>query len=83
MKRVLFERKINCNFGNHLNRDRNSVINVLIVFFLEAGNENHDFLLLNPSVNGEPQRRTYLDGLHRHTAPFVLEAAVDSMETPQ
>ena len=36
------------------NRDLNSAINIMVVFLLEAGNGvGHDFLLLNPSVNGE------------------------------
>jgi putative transposase len=66
----LSERTIQCDCGIVIDRDKNS--SILIMF---------RFLSQQPLVNGELRRR-FLDGLHRHTAPRVVEAAVDPMEAP-
>jgi putative transposase len=54
VKRKLSERIIECNCGNRIDRDLNSAINIMIVFLLKTENDvGRDFLLPNPSVNGE------------------------------
>ncbi|MFX0100707.1 MAG: RNA-guided endonuclease InsQ/TnpB family protein [Candidatus Hodarchaeota archaeon] len=67
MKRALSERIIDCNCGNRMDRDLNSAINIMIVFLLKAGNGDHDFLLPNPSVNGE----SFLDRFPEATERFA------------
>ena len=66
-KRALSDRIIDCNCGNRMNRDLNSAINIMIVFLLKAGNGDYDFLLPNPSVNGE----SFLDRFPKATERFA------------
>ncbi|MFX0103787.1 MAG: RNA-guided endonuclease InsQ/TnpB family protein, partial [Candidatus Hodarchaeota archaeon] len=67
IKRALSERIIDCNCGNRMDRDLNSAINIMIVFLLKAENVDHDFLLPNPSVNGE----SFLDRFPEATERFA------------
>src|SRR5271157_2862467 len=69
-KRKLSERTIKCDCGIIIDRDKNSAINIML-----------RFLSQKPLMNRELARK-FLDGLHRHTAPRVVEAAVDPMEAP-
>jgi putative transposase len=66
-KRALSDRIIDCNCGNRMNRDLNSAINIMIVFLLKAENGDYDFLLPNPSVNGE----SFLDRFPKATERFA------------
>jgi putative transposase len=67
MKRGLSERIIDCNCGNRMDRDLNSAINIMIVFLLKAEHGDYDFLLPNPSVNGE----SFLDRFPKATERFA------------
>lgn len=66
--RTLSDRTIQCDCGIVIDRDKNSAINIML-----------RFLSQEPLVNGELSG-IFLDNLHRNTAPFVVEAMVDSME---
>jgi putative transposase len=65
----LSERTIHCDCGTVIDRDKNSAANIML-----------RFLSQEPLVDGESSKQHFLDGLHRHTAPVVVEAPVDSME---
>lgn len=67
--RKLSERFIICDCGNHLDRDMNSAVNIML-----------RFLSHKPPVNGEPLQ-VFLNGLHRNTALPKIQWAVDSMRT--
>jgi putative transposase len=70
-KRKLSDRVITCDCENNIGRDHNSAVNIMLLF-----------LSHQPPVNGESPKKNFLDGLHRQTAPRVIEAVVDSMEAP-
>ena len=69
--RRLADRVICCDCGIVIGRDHNSAVNIML-----------RFLLHQPPVNGEPLKQKFLDGLHRYTAPWVVDPVVDSMEAP-
>jgi len=73
-KRSLSERIIQCDCGNHLDRDLNSAINIMIKFL--ENKHNYVFLLHQPSVNEESflQKKDLL----RYTAPSVVKVMADS-----
>jgi putative transposase len=72
MKRALSERTIDCNCGNRMDRDLNAAVNIMIVFLLEAENGDHDFLLPNPSVNGESFLARFPEATERFTTIYKL-----------
>ena len=74
-KRALYERTIICDCGNHIDRDFNSAINIM-VHFLDT-KSNYDFLSHQSSVNEESFLNRWR-GFLRQTDQPVLEAVVHS-----
>ncbi len=73
-KRSLGERTIQCDCGNHLDRDFNSAINIMVNFL--QNKHKYDFLSHQPSLNEVffLQKKDLL----RYTAPSVVKVMVDS-----
>lgn len=73
-KRNLSERIIQCDCGNYLDRDLNSVINIMIKFLKHK--HCYVFLSHQPSLNEESflQKKDLL----RYTAPSVVKVMADS-----
>ena len=67
--RKLSDRIIICDCGIVIDRDKNSAVNIMLRFLSQES-----------LVNGESLAEQFLSDLHRHTAPIVVEASVDSME---
>lgn len=74
-KRPIFERSVNCDCGNHIDRDLNSAINIMTRFL--ASKHKYDFLSHKPSVD-EESFLTQWNGFLRHTDRPVLEAVAYS-----
>ncbi|MFW9988093.1 MAG: RNA-guided endonuclease InsQ/TnpB family protein [Candidatus Odinarchaeota archaeon] len=70
-KRLIFERSITCDCGNHIDRDLNSAINIMTRFLILK--HNYDFLSHKSSVNEESFLIQW-NGLLRYTDQPVLEA---------
>lgn len=74
-KRPLYERIINCECGNQMDRDLNSAINIMVKFLIMKQAHSWDFLLHEPSVNEELFQQDW-NGFLRHTAhPMILVGA--------
>ena len=74
-KRAIFERIINCDCGNHIDRDLNSAINIMTRFLLVK--RECDFLSHESSVDEESFLSRW-NGFLRHTDQSVIEAIVHS-----
>ncbi len=74
-QRPIFERHINCDCGNHIDRDLNSAINIMVRFLVSKC--KYDFLSHKPSVDEESFLMQW-NGFLRHTGQPVLEAVVYS-----
>ena len=74
-KRLIFERSITCDCGNHIDRDLNSTINIMTRFL--ASKHKYDFLSHTPSVD-EESFLTQWNGFLRHTDQPVLEVVAYS-----
>ncbi|MFW9988062.1 MAG: RNA-guided endonuclease InsQ/TnpB family protein [Candidatus Odinarchaeota archaeon] len=74
-KRAIFERIIICDYGNRIDRDLNSAINIMIRFLSEK--HKFDFLSHESSVN-EESFLTQWNGFLRHTGQPIIEAVVHS-----
>ncbi|MBY9008007.1 MAG: transposase, partial [Candidatus Lokiarchaeota archaeon] len=74
-KRPIFERIINCDCGNRIDRDLNSGINIMISFL--STKYNYEFLSHQSSVD-EESFLSHWDGFLRYTDQSVIEAIVRS-----
>ncbi len=76
-KRAIYERVIICACGNHIDRDINSAINIMVKFLLRKKEHTYDFLSHQPSVNEESFLEQW-DGFLRYTDQSVVEAIAHS-----
>ncbi|MFX1500303.1 MAG: RNA-guided endonuclease InsQ/TnpB family protein [Promethearchaeota archaeon] len=74
-KRSIFERSINCDCGNHIDRDLNSAINIMTRFLVSK--KEYEILSHEPSVD-EESFLTRWNGFLRHTDQSVIEAVAYS-----
>ena len=76
-KRTIYERTIDCDCGNQLDRDVNSAINIMVKFInLKQGFE-YDFLSQEPSVDEELFLQMW-KGFLRHTTKLTESVSADS-----
>ncbi len=76
-KRAIYERTIICGCGNHIDRDLNSAINIMVKFLLCKKQNRYDFLSHESSVVEESFLTQWEDFL-RYTDQSVVEAIVHS-----
>ncbi len=74
-KRSIHERIIICACGNHIDRDLNSAINIMVKFLLRKKEKKYEFLSHQPSVNEESFLENW-KGFLRYTGQSVVEAIV-------
>ncbi len=76
-KRAIYERVINCECGNQIDRDLNSAINIMVKFLKLKELGEFEFLSHEPSVDEERFLQKW-DGFLRHTANPAEKVGVDS-----
>ena len=74
-KRAIYERVITCDCGNHIERDLNSAINIIVKFLEMKKAGVFDFLSNQPLMTEESFLLTHeWNGFLRHTGLLDLEA---------
>ncbi len=76
-KRAIYERFINCECGNQIDRDLNSAVNIMVKFLKSKELGTYDFLSHEPSVDEERFLQIW-NGFLRHTANPAEKVGVDS-----
>ena len=78
-RRAIYERVIECECGNRIDRDVNSSLNIMVKFLALKRHGQFEFLSLQPSMNEESFLRSDdWNGFLRHTGLLVVEAGAHS-----